>query len=258
MSAKERNFKLVAVSFLGLAYLSSFLTRRSTVSNGQSSTGGSLLANPLRLAVLISIGIGLHNFAEGLAIGQAAASGDVRLALLLIVGFGLHNATEGFGITGPLIGRVRPSWMFLLLVGLIGGSPTFFGTIVGRVYTSDVVSILFLALAAGSIIYVVQTLVYSGLSSNKQGAFSIGLLAGFIAGIATDPWLLPALASSSGINACQSKHYNSFTGYEASWDKNFNGARHDLENCRSYGYWLSIFLLGLLSRIPGPAYHNVL
>lgn len=176
----------LAASFLGLAYLSSFMTRRSSVSSGQSSATGNLLDNPLRLAVLISIGIGLHNFAEGLAIGQAAASGAVSLALVLIVGFGLHNATEGFGITGPLVGRIRPSWSFLLLVGLIGGSPTFLGTIVGRAYTSDVVSILFLALAAGSIIYVVQTLVYSGLSSNKQGAFSMGMLAGFIAGIATD------------------------------------------------------------------------
>lgn len=136
--------------------------------------------------MLIAIGIGLHNFAEGLAIGQAAAGGSVSLAWLLILGFGLHNATEGFGITGPLVGQIRPSWKFLLLVGLIGGSPTFFGTIVGRAYTSNILSTLFLALAAGSIIYVVQTLIYTGLSSRKQGVFSIGLLVGLLAGIATD------------------------------------------------------------------------
>ena len=106
--------------------------------------------------------------------------------MALILGFGLHNMTEGFGITGPLVGRVRPSWTFLLIVGLIGGSPTFLGTIVGRAFTSDILSTLFLALAAGSIIYVVQTLVYTGLSSRKQGVFSIGLLVGLLAGIATD------------------------------------------------------------------------
>src|SRR3954447_3533598 len=61
-----------------------------------------------RLALLIAVGIGLHNFAEGLAIGQSAASGDVALATLLVIGFGLHNATEGFGIVAPLAGDTTP------------------------------------------------------------------------------------------------------------------------------------------------------
>ena len=176
----------LVASFLGLVYLPTFLTQRPNASEGSDTTADPLVQEPLRLAMLIAVGIGLHNFAEGLAIGQAAATGAVSLAWLLILGFGLHNATEGFGITGPLVGRVRPSWTFLLLVGLIGGSPTFLGTIVGRAYTSDVLSTLFLALAAGSIVYVVQTLVYTGLSSHRQGVFSIGLLTGLIAGIATD------------------------------------------------------------------------
>ena len=88
-----------------------------------------------RLALLIAVGIGLHNFAEGLAIGQSAASGEIALATLLVIGFALHNATEGFGITAPLAGDTdadgaarRPSWGFLLLLGLIGGGPTFVGT----------------------------------------------------------------------------------------------------------------------------------
>lgn len=176
----------IAVGFLGLVYLSSFMARRSNTSSNPSGVPIAILDDPLRLALTIAIGIGLHNFAEGLAIGQAAATGAVSLALVLIIGFGLHNATEGFGITGPLIGRVRPSWRFLLIVGLIGGSPTFIGTLLGYAYSNTAVSTLFLALAAGSIIYVVQTLVHTGLRSGKPEVFSIGLLVGFIAGIATD------------------------------------------------------------------------
>ena len=78
-------------------------------------------------------GIGLHNFGEGLAIGQSAAAGELTLALVLIIGFGLHNTTEGFGIVGPMAGEAElPSWGFLALMGLIGGGPTFLGTLIGR------------------------------------------------------------------------------------------------------------------------------
>ena len=74
------------------------------------------------LAIFIATGIGLHNFSEGLAIGQSAASDQVSLAIVLIIGFGLHNATEGLGICAPLAGdKERPSWGFLGLLGLIGG-----------------------------------------------------------------------------------------------------------------------------------------
>jgi ZIP family zinc transporter len=80
-------------------------------------------ASPARqLALLIAVGIGLHNFSEGLAIGQSAAAGQLSLAIPLIVGFGLHNATEGFGIVAPLAGEpTRPTWGFLALLGLIAG-----------------------------------------------------------------------------------------------------------------------------------------
>ena len=85
-----------------------------------------------RIAFLIAVGIGLHNFSEGLAIGQAGATGEISLALALIIGFGLHNATEGFAVVGPMSAEEeRPTWAFLALLGLIGGGPTFLGTIVG-------------------------------------------------------------------------------------------------------------------------------
>src|ERR1700694_3388891 len=115
------------------------------------------------LAIFIATGIGLHNFSEGLAIGQSSASNQISLAIVLIIGFGLHNATEGLGICAPLAGdKDRPSWGFLGLLGLIGGAPTFFGTLVGQFWVSESVSILFFALAAGSILYVVMELLNVG------------------------------------------------------------------------------------------------
>ena len=104
----------------------------------------------------IATGIGLHNFSEGLAIGQSAASDEISLAIVLVIGFALHNATEGFGICAPLSGDAElPSWAFLALLGLIGGGPTFVGTALGQAWVSEALSVAFLALAAGSILYVV-------------------------------------------------------------------------------------------------------
>jgi len=139
------------------------------------------------LAVFIATGIGLHNFSEGLAIGQSAASGELSLALALIIGFGLHNATEGFGIVAPLTGdRELPSWGFLAMLGLIGGGPTFVGTIVGQAWVSTAVSVLFLALAAGSILYVVNELI--GICSRfaSKEVLLAGMLVGLVLGFGTD------------------------------------------------------------------------
>ena len=144
-----------------------------------------------RIALLIAIGIGMHNFSEGLAIGQSAASGAYRLLYVLVIGFGLHNATEGFGITAPLVGQ-RPSWRFLGLLGLIGGGPTFLGTLVGHEFTSRPVSILFLALAAGAIVYVIGELQHAGRKLGAHHITMLGMLIGFLAGYATD--LLLAVA----------------------------------------------------------------
>jgi ZIP family zinc transporter len=141
----------------------------------------------IRLAFLIAIGIGVHNFGEGLAIGQAAAGNEISLAVTLIIGFGLHNATEGFGICGPLTGEgIRPSWKLLAVLGLIGGGPTFLGTVVGQAWASDTVSVLFFTVAAGSILYVVQELFAVNRKYGHPVLVTWLMLLGVLAGFATD------------------------------------------------------------------------
>ena len=145
------------------------------------------------LATFIAVGIGLHNFSEGLAIGQASASNELSLALVLIIGFGLHNATEGLGICAPLTGdRERPSWSFLALLGLIGGGPTFIGTVIGQVWVNESVMILFFALAAGSILYVVMELLNVSRALASKPVVTWGILFGLFLGFATDFILVAA------------------------------------------------------------------
>ncbi len=140
-----------------------------------------------QLALLIAIGIGVHNFGEGLAIGQAAAASEISLAVTLIIGFGLHNATEGFGICGPMSGEgTQPSWRFLTALGLIGGVPTFLGTLLGQAWSSEAMSVVFFAVAAGSILYVVQELFSVNRKYGHTTLVMWLVLAGVLAGFATD------------------------------------------------------------------------
>jgi len=189
----------LGLGLLSLVYYDRLLPRRRTVGGASIGPGaaavdeftnrrGGTFSSPARqLALMIAVGIGLHNFAEGLAIGQSAASGAISLAVLLVIGFGLHNATEGFGIVGPLAGEAEPpSWRLLALFGLIGGGPTFLGTIVGQAYINDAVSVAFLALAAGSILYVVIQLVGVALRAGHKEMLYWGVFAGLVAGFATD------------------------------------------------------------------------
>jgi zinc transporter, ZIP family len=139
----------------------------------------------LRRGLVIALAIGLHNFAEGLAIGVSARAGAISLATVLIIGFALHNATEGFGIVGPL-GDVRPPWRWLGLAGLIGGSPTFIGTLVGYNVTSQPLELAFYALAGGAILYVIGE-VWQAM--RRYGHHELGmymLATGFMVGVITD------------------------------------------------------------------------
>ena len=154
-----------------------------------------------RLALLIAVGIGLHNFAEGLAIGQSAASGEIALATLLVIGFALHNATEGFGIVAPLAADTGnddpgaiPSWAFLLSLGAIGGGPTVIGTVVGHAVTSEALSVTFLTLAAGSMLYVIIQLVSVSARTRRMDLLAYGLLIGLLAGFVTD-----AIVTAAGV-----------------------------------------------------------
>jgi len=139
----------------------------------------------LHTGMTIAIAIGLHNFAEGLAIGVSAKAGAIGLATVLIIGFGLHNTTEGFGIVGPL-GGVRPSWKWLALAGLVAGGPTFLGALVGYQVTSDPLELLFYALAGGAVLYVIGE-IWNGM--RRYGHRTLGMWmisAGFLLGVATD------------------------------------------------------------------------
>jgi zinc transporter, ZIP family len=139
----------------------------------------------LRTGLTIAAAIGVHNFAEGLAIGVSARAGAISLATVLIIGFALHNATEGFGIVGPL-GDVKPSWRWLGLAGLIGGGPTFLGSLVGYAVTSHPLELAFYAAAGGAILYVIGE-VWNAM--RRYGHRELGLVmvtAGFMIGVITD------------------------------------------------------------------------
>jgi ZIP family zinc transporter len=186
----------LAVGLLSLVYYDRWAAKRAAKRRfGPGAAAVAELAKPTgalvrsgeSLAVLIAVGIGLHNLSEGLAIGQSAAKNDVSLALILIIGFGLHNATEGFGIVAPMAAEeTRPSWGFLALLGLIGGGPTFFGTLMGRAFVNETVFIAFLALAAGSILYVVIQLIGVAHKMGHKEMFMWGVLGGLVAGFVTD------------------------------------------------------------------------
>lgn len=140
---------------------------------------------PSHLALMIAMGIGLHNFSEGLAIGQSWASHAISLALLLVIGFAVHNATEGFGIAAPLTGhQVRP--VVLLGYGLIGGGPTFIGTLVGSLLSSPVLDIAILSMAMGAIVYVISELFHVGRRFGVPLATVLGIVFGFFLAFGTD------------------------------------------------------------------------
>lgn len=194
-----------ALGLLGLVYYEKRLMRRrpapppgpgAALLDDVKVSGGGLagLSDTRRLAVFIAIGIGFHNLAEGLAIGQSAASNKVSLALLLVVGFGLHNATEGFGIVAPLAAEAdRPSWRFLGILGVIGGGPTFVGTLVGQSVTNINLEVASLALAAGSILYVIVQLLTVAFKLEHDTRYVMwGLFGGLVLGFVTDLVLVAA------------------------------------------------------------------
>ena len=140
-----------------------------------------------RLSMMIAIGIGAHNLSEGLAIGQSYASGAIGLAIILIIGFAAHNTTEGFGIAAPLTGlSKKPSNRFILLAGLVGGGPTFIGTLLGSLWTAPFAYIFFLSMAGGALVYVTILMYNSGRRQVSYDILMLGLFVGLTAGFLTD------------------------------------------------------------------------
>ncbi len=149
--------------------------------------------SPQALALTIATGLGLHNLSEGLAIGESAHVGAIAFTGVLAVGFALHNITEGFGIAAPMTtSENRPPWRLLATAGLIGGGPTFLGTWIGYLASSNYFAIAFLAVAAGALLYVLNELFNLGRRISTPTTFAWGLLLGFLVAYATDLFLTVA------------------------------------------------------------------
>ncbi len=172
----------IGAGLLGLVYFNRAIFGR--LRHGTHAPG------PRNLAMAIATGLGLHNLSEGLAIGESAHAGAIAFAGVLVVGFALHNITEGFGIAAPMTTDPKPvSWGFLGLAGLIGGGPTFIGTWIGYLASSDYLSVAFLAVAAGALLYVLNELFHIGRRLCSPPQFAWGLLLGFLTAFGTDLFL---------------------------------------------------------------------
>ncbi len=164
---------VVVLSFLGLYYSGEKLIRR---------VASSRIAKPTAIALMISIGIGLHNFGEGLAIGAAVGLGSIAFSTFLIVGFALHNTTEGIAIAAPM-SRGKIMIGKLVGLGLIAGAPAIFGAWVGGFVYSPFTSVVFLSIGAGAIFQVIITLLRWIREEGDKNLSSAAVVSGFAVGM---------------------------------------------------------------------------
>lgn len=168
----------VAVSYLGLTWLGDRLSRRS------ERAAGAVVPGPV-LALLVAVGIGLHNLSEGLAIGSSFALGELTLGTFLIVGFMVHNISEGLGIAAPAAeGGGRVGVRRLALLAFIAGFPAMAGTWIGGYLTNDIVGVLFFSIAVGAAAQVVVEVTRYVRRRAPGGLASGHVVGGFLAGIA--------------------------------------------------------------------------
>ena len=166
----------VALSYLALTFASQRI--------GAEQTDGPRLVHGLGLATLVAVGIGLHNFGEGLAIGTSFSLGELALGTFLIVGFMVHNVTEGLGIATPIAeGGGRPRIGRLAALVLIAGAPTILGAWIGGFVRSDVLATVFFAAAAGAALEVVLEVLRYVAARAPGGLTSGYVLGGFLAGV---------------------------------------------------------------------------
>jgi ZIP family zinc transporter len=162
----------LAASALGMTFLSVRLTK------------GRVGASGLALALLVAIGIGVHNLGEGLAIGTSFATGELQLGAFLVIGFMVHNVTEGLGIAAPAT-RARVTLVQLAGLALIAGAPAILGTWIGGYASSDVLSPLFFAIAAGAALQVVVEVGRYVARTAPGGLRSGWAMGGYLVGIAS-------------------------------------------------------------------------
>jgi ZIP family zinc transporter len=166
----------VAASYLGLTFVSQRFS-------AQRRQGGGLPLEGVALATLVAIGIGLHNLGEGLAIGSSLALGELALGTFLIVGFMVHNITEGLGIAAPIAAGERASRARLAALAVVAGGPAILGGWIGGFLTSDVLGVLFFALAVGAALQVVVEVGRYVARRAPGGLRSGHVIGGYLAGV---------------------------------------------------------------------------
>lgn len=183
------NGTLLIVTVTVLSFLGLYYAGQKLIDNAQPSR----LSKSLAIALMIAIGIGLHNFGEGLAIGAAIGLGSIAFSKFLIAGFALHNTTEGIAIAGPLSRDKSSKYSIigkLFGLGLIAGSPAIFGAWIGGFSYSPFSSVIFLAIGAGAIfqvIVVVLRIIREGdknlSTASVVSGISIGMLVMYLTSI---------------------------------------------------------------------------